>query len=201
MSLPPNRADIIEFFVHRKFRSVLGLLSSPPIQSRASRATTLDRALSNQKRDRYRSELQALPSEQLLSLYQDESAKALADLQREEEARWFNQPQAAADFGHWSKAEHWSLDEAVALVLGKAPEVVNWSKLESLKQISPFVKNYERLRDLAHRAAAWKKLYDPVLPLLFFKWAKENDIDIPAALESKTEKFKGKLIDWKKDFE
>jgi hypothetical protein len=201
MSLTPNRDEIIKFLVHRKFRSVLAVLSSPPIQPRASRATTLERALGAQERDRYRSELQALPSEQLQSLYEDESAKALADLQREEEARWFNQPHAVADFDHWSKAEHWSLDEAVALILGKAPEIVSWSRIESLSEVSPFVKKYGRLRDLAQRATAWKKLYDPVLPLLFLKWAKENDIEIPTALENKIEKFKGKLVDWKKEFE
>ena len=80
---------------------------------------------------RYRSELEDLPSDQLQSLYENETAAALADIQREEDARFFNQPHANADFDHWSKAEHWSLDEAIALVLGKAPEIVSWDKIKA----------------------------------------------------------------------
>jgi hypothetical protein len=59
------------------------------------------------------------------------TAAALADVRREEDARFFTQPQAKADFGHWSKAEHWSLDEAIALVFGKAPEIVSWDKIKT----------------------------------------------------------------------
>jgi len=102
---------------------------------------------------------------------------------------------------HWSRAEHWTLDEAIALSFGKAPEVVSWKRIESLIQISHFAKQYQRRRDLALRAAAWKKLYDPILPLLFLKWAKDNEIAAPAELVEKVEARKGRLVDWKKEFE
>src|SRR6266852_987351 len=114
----------------------------------------------------------------------------------EEEARFFNQPQAKADFDYWSKAEHWSLDEAIALVLGKAPEIVTWEKIKTYVGTSPFVKQYSRLRDLAERAKVWKKLYDPVLPPIFLKWAEDNEINVPARLSEKVSKLKGKLVDW-----
>ena len=66
------------------------------------------------------------------------------------------EPNANADIDHWSKAAHWTLDEAIALSLGKAPELVRWERLQSLTALgSPFVIQYARRRDLALRAKAW----------------------------------------------
>jgi hypothetical protein len=120
MADPLGRKEIIEFLVLRKFRPlVLASLSAklPP-----GGMTTLDRALRHEEKNKYRSELENLPIDQLQSLYESEQANSLADMQREEDARFFNQPHAKADFDYWSKAEHWSLDEAVALIMGKAPK-------------------------------------------------------------------------------
>ncbi len=161
----------------------------------------MDRILRHEETNKYRYELESLPVDQLQSLFESEQAKALADIQHEEEARFFNQPQAKADFYHWSKAEHWSLDEAIALVLGKAPEIVSWDKIKTYVETSPFVKQYSRLRDLADRAKVWEKLYDPVLPPIFLKWAEDNEIAVPAELAEKVAKLKGKLVDWKKQHE
>lgn len=201
MSSPPNRNEVIEFLVRRKFRSVLAVLSSPPNQPTANRTTTLARALGHQERDRYRSELSMLAPNQLQSLYEVECAAALEESNREESARFFNLSHAAADFEHWSKMEHWSLDEAIALAMGKAPEIVSWDKIRAFKDISPFVGQYARLRDLAERAKAWQKLFDPVLPAIFLKWAEDNEIPVPAELSERVSKLKGKLVDWKKEYD
>lgn len=149
----------------------------------------------------YRDELEKLPSAELHSLYEAEQTKLAAELQREEELRFYNQPGAVADFAHWSKAEHWTLEEAIALAMGKAPEIVSWSRIESYASQSPFVQGYGRLRDLAQRATKWQKLFDPVLPTIFLKWAEDNEIVIPAELSEKVERLKGKLIDWKKNYD
>jgi hypothetical protein len=141
-----------------------------------------------------------LPSEKLEALYDAECALASEEAQREENARFFNLPHAAADFGFWSKMEHWSLDEALALAMGKAPEYVSWDKIKAFKGTSPFVAQYARLRDLAERATAWQKLFDPVLPTIFIKWADDNEIAIPVELREKVAKLKGKLVDWKKNY-
>lgn len=199
MSHPSDRKDIIELLVRLKFPpTVLASLSN---QLQPKGTTTLGRKLRSEEIARYRSELQNLPSDQLQSLYDTETAPVLAAMQREEDARFFNQPQAKADFYHWSKAEHWSLDEAMALVLGKAPEIVSWDTIKTYAGTSPFVKQYSRLRDLAERAKVWKKLYDPVLPPIFLKWAEDNEIAVPAELAEKVAKLKGKLVDWKKQYE
>ena len=60
------------------------------------------------------------------------------------------------------------------------------------------MQRYARLRDLAERAKVWNKLYDPVLPPIFLKWAEDNEIVIPPDLSEKVEKLKGKFVDWKK---
>jgi hypothetical protein len=121
-------------------------------------------------------------------------------ISRWRDARFFNQPYATADFDHWCKAEHWSLDEAIALVMGKAPEIVSWDKIKAFSS-SPFVKRYARLRDLSERAKVWQKLFDPVLPVIFIKWAEDNEIPVPTELLDKVAKLKGKLIDWKEQYQ
>ena len=199
MADPLGRKEIIEFLVLRKFRPlVLASLSAklPP-----GGTTTLDRVLRHEEKNKYRSELESLPVDRLQSLYESEQENSLTDMQREEEARFFNQPQAKADFDYWSKAEHWSLEEAVALAMGKAPELVSWAKIQSYAQVSPFVQKYGRLRDLAHRAVPWKKLYDPVLPTIFLRWANDNEITVPAELSEKVFNLKGEAADWKKNYD
>jgi hypothetical protein len=74
-------------------------------------------------------------------------------------------------------------------------------KIKPYRSVSPFVQRYARLRDLADRAKIWKKLFDPVLPTIFLKWAEDNEIAIPPDLSEKVERRKGKLVDWKKHCE
>jgi hypothetical protein len=89
MADPLGRKEIIEFLALRKFRPlVLASLSAklPP-----GGTTTLDRVLRHEEKNKYRSELESLPVDQLQSLYESEQANSLADMQREEDARFFNQ--------------------------------------------------------------------------------------------------------------
>ncbi len=150
---------------------------------------------------RYEEELLALPSAELTALVEQEQKKAieLAQLRRdrEEQERFFNQPYVNADFVHWSKAAHWTLDEAVALSFGKAPENVKWASVKPLVQISAFAAQYARIRDLTLRAKAWKQLYDPVLPTIFLAWAKRTDISYPAELEKQLTARGLQVADWK----
>lgn len=204
MSVPPNSAQVIEFLVNRRFAFRGKSPDGIRVELSAERLGRTDPAVASAVQQ-YKRELHGLTAEALQATYVQEFERYVAEIRRREEeeerARFFSQPHAAADFDHWSKAEHWTLDEAIALSFGKAPEVVNWKRIESLIQISHFAKQYQRRRDLAQRAAAWKKLYDPVLPSLFLKWAKDNEIDVPAELVEKVEARKGRLVDWKKEFE
>ena len=112
-----GRKEIIEFLVLRKFRPLV--LASLSAKLPRGGTTTLDRVLRHEEKNKYRSELESLPVDQLQSLYESEQENSLTDMLREEEARFFNQPQAKADFDYWSKAEHWSLDEAIRTTMAE----------------------------------------------------------------------------------
>ena len=129
-----------------------------------------------------------MSEEQLNTLYESELAKGQeeqrAKLEEREESFFFNTPAANADFDHWSRAAYWTLEEAIALSFGKDPARVNWRAISDYDQASRFPKLYARRLDLAKRAALWKKLFDPVLPGIFIGWARDNEIEFPAELES-----------------
>jgi hypothetical protein len=157
MTHSDTRKELIDFLVYRKTKSLVPG-TTLHLAARSALKTSL---VHHQAIERYRSELQGLSDDQLRAVYDPELSKACAEAQQEEESRFFNKPHAAADFDHWSKAEHWSLEEAVALAMGKATEVVNWPKIQSYGQASPFVQKYGRLRDLAQRAVPWKNFTIP----------------------------------------
>jgi hypothetical protein len=132
---------------------------------------------------------------------QKQQVETVAKNEREERERFLNQPFARADFNHWSKAAHWTLDEAVALSLGKAPEQVNWEKVKPLVHISAFAFQYQRRRDLALRAKLWKQLFDPVLPGFFLAWAKRTDLEMSPDLEAAVTARGILVADWKTHYE
>ena len=150
----------------------------------------------------YRSQLRQLPPKELEELVGTEREKQRAELvakaERDEQERFFNQPYATADFAHWSKAAHWTLDEAIALSFGKAPEVVNWEKVKPYAGTSPLAFQYQRRRDLALRAVTWQQLFDPVLPGIFLAWAKRTDLAVAPELELAVTARGVQVADWKK---
>ncbi len=152
----------------------------------------------------YQNELRAKPREELQALYDQEQTKERHEQQAkaelEERQRFFNQSHAKADLVHWSKAPYWTLDEAIALSFGKAPEVVKWESVKGycvqgvwLQGVpfqgpnSPFAVKYGRVRELALRAKASKQLSDPVLPSIFLAWARRMEIEVPAELVAQIE--------------
>lgn len=153
----------------------------------------------------YRAELEALSVEELKARIETEQARqqqlAQAKIEREERDRFFNKVDAFANFAHWGKAKHWTLDEAVALSLGRNPDLVNWETVKSYTKISPFAEEYRKRRDLAHRAVPWKDLFDPILPGLFLSWAKGLEISYPLELEAAVTKYGGYVASYKSQYE
>ncbi len=149
----------------------------------------------------YRAAIAALPHEERQALVEEEQSKQRTELatklEAAEQARFFNRPSANADFSHWSKAACWTLEEAVALSLGKAPEQVRWETIRSYYTDSRFAQQYYRRRDLVARAKTCVQLYDPVLPGLFLAWAKRNGIDVVPELEAAVAKQGVQVADWK----
>lgn len=116
------------------------------------------------KADRRRAELMALPESELRGLYdgivrqqQEADARRAAAV---EAAKFYNAPGARAAYGYWLTMDTWSLDDMVALLLGRDPRVVSWEAISAelepkgliFKTKAPptqFVKAYLDLRKLA----------------------------------------------------
>jgi hypothetical protein len=195
--------ECIDYLVLRRFPQARLLNIPPSLSSRAAAPHA-----SKDVRDgieAYRRELRALTYEELTERYQQErmaeAEEARGRAERQEQERFFNQPLANADFAHWSKAMHWTLDEALALSFGKAPESVTWENVKPFLQVSPFAFQYGRRRDLALRALQWEQLFDPVLPSIFLAWAKRTDIPVPTELTAAVEARGVQIGDWKNLYE
>lgn len=150
--------------------------------------------------EEYKRSLRNMPETELLALHKrlltEDRERARVNAIREENERFYNLKSADADYAHWSKAAHWTIDEATALSLGKEPEVVTWAKIERYKDKSAFVKTFAKRRDLAMRATRWKKFHDLIPPITFIGWAKEIHLDLPQELISEVEKIGGIAINW-----
>lgn len=194
--------DPIEYLVRRKFKDYDLMHRFTPISTIHQGGISAEHRQKRLKQfEAYEAELRAKPNDEISALLAQEQEKERQEQrlqsELEEHARFFNQPFAKADFAHWSKATYWKLDEALALVFGKAPEAVTWEKIKSYVDISPFARNFARVRDLALRAIAWNQLYDPVLPGIFLAWAKRTEIAIPSELLEAVEKRGITVADWK----
>lgn len=115
---------------------------------------------------RRRAELQALSSDELQRLQTErkaeQSRRAAAHEAAAEAARFYNQPQAQANYALWLKMDFWTFDDAIALLLGKNPKVVTWEAVD--KAMNPkgffkpapvrsrFLTGYMTLREFALRS-------------------------------------------------
>ncbi len=190
----------IEFLVARRFptlkarRAATINLNQTPSDLEETRLL-IERA--NDYREELRqkspSEIDAMVAEQRVA----EREEARRRAEREERARFFHRPEAAADFDFWIKAAHWTLDEAVALSLGKNPRTVNWTAIQPYLGQSPFAAKFDQRRMLATRARDANQLADSNVPGFFLAWAIRNDIDVPADLVAAVEARGHQVADWK----
>lgn len=120
------------------------------------------------------------------ALVEREQAQAKVRATLEEKGRPFNWPSASANFAYWSGADYWTLDEAVALLLGKAPDSVNWGTVEPYLHVSPFARTYGDLRRLALRATAFGQ-GNTIRPLDALRWAQRIGREVPHALSAACE--------------
>lgn len=154
-----------------------------------------------------RAELNNLPDARLLTLHnaalkakQDQEARHAAERQSKlaqkaaakEAERFYNRPDAIADLGYWAKMEYWTLEESIALLLGKNPKVVTWKAVQN--EVAPnftiappvpsaFLADYVRLWELAKRATAM--LSAKLKPRDVVTWARSTDlVRIPPELEA-----------------
>ncbi|TAL40181.1 MAG: hypothetical protein EPN97_00705 [Alphaproteobacteria bacterium] len=198
--------DSVEFLISRKFPRYSIFTKRITVPRLGSTAAELERIEKLEAEiDNYRRELLSKPQSEIDALWAVEEKKINEERrikeEKEERARFFSQPCAEADLDYWSKMAHWSLDEAIALSFGKDPKVVNLDRIFALANKSAFADSYLRLHELTRRAKVWKRLYDPILPLLYITWAKDHDIQVPEKLTALIQARAGKNIDWKEKYD
>lgn len=104
--------------------------------------------------------LQALDMDDLQQLHA--TVKAEKD-RKNEAARFYNQANAIANYRYWLALDFWTLDEAIALLLCRNPEIVTWNAVNQAMRppkkfmgpapvSTPFLQRFERLRHAAQRS-------------------------------------------------
>ena len=105
-----------------------------------------------------------------------------------------NHSDADADFEWWTKCPYWTLDEAVALLFGKNPKIVNWESVNKADvRFVPFVAEYKKITELAERCKNFGELSDQTPPSIFVAWSKKMKLEVPSEL---IEHFETHLVDW-----
>jgi hypothetical protein len=154
-----------------------------------------------EERKAYIVELRSFNTESLMKLakeaYEAELVMAKKRLELEEANRSFNQPSAMADFEFWAKAAPWTLDESIALSLGRDPRIVNWESVKSSVMISPFAKRYSDRRLLFRRGVHAGQIYESTIPTITIAWMDRLKIEFPDAMRMQVEQLGNQIADWK----
>ncbi len=145
-------------------------------------------------------ELRAMSDEQLTFFYEEEHDKPAPSRQEDDRWKFFNRAKAQANFGFWTRVDAWSLEEAVALCLGRNPDLVNSKTLRGLLTKSPFAQRFAELLKLAHRSQEAGTLKDPIPPVTFLEWAEQKGIEC-RALRDALVAHATEIVDWKGRYE
>lgn len=107
----------------------------------------------------YQDELRRLSIETPQQKYKqimDALIEAISRKNEAEEASAFcNQPNAKADFDHWSKMAYWTLEEGGALLLGREPKRVNSQTLKDFGRDLPLKFHPAPIRASAFDMPCW----------------------------------------------
>lgn len=144
-------------------------------------------------------EIARLASESRLVLRKREAEEAEKQRVRQaamkakvEAQRFFNAPDAAADFVFWCRAPYWTADEAAALLLGRDPRRVNPATLEQELNTpvglifgkrparSTFHDDFDGLRIFLPRAA--EAAHSRLTPAFVVQWAQQTGRLVPSGL-------------------
>ena len=154
---------------------------------------------------RYRAELEALSPFELKARVAKTSAllsKALSEkAARDEQDRGFSRPETEANYARWAKMSYWTLDEGVALSLGREPKFAAWPELEPILNISPFAAEFAEQREILVRAKEMGQLWERTTPARFVKWAQRVQFELPNNLVAEVTALGEQVADWKTLFE
>jgi hypothetical protein len=143
-----------------RMRFSLVMLLEPVAKAFAAKTGTPNEAVEEIEAERRR--LLALPPAELQREYAREATAV-------EARKFYNVPSAMADFAHWSQMDYWSVEEAVTLLLGREPSVVNSASLKK-HQTSRFAQRHTKLLQIAQRSETLGSS-DRVKPAAAVEWA------------------------------
>jgi len=194
--LPPIRDVQIRYLVSAEFPDAF-----------VPYPTRLEHAVSSKFRnyilaaDAKRQELEALPLEYLADLVSHKKTAENADLLRRHriaaENRRFNRPESIANFDRWAKTSFWSMEEAVALSLGREPASSTWENVRRFAEISAYAAEFSVRLDVFQRAVAAGQLWTKTVPSAALAWAARMDIHFPPELIEAVTKLGKQIADWK----
>jgi len=184
----------IEFLVGLKFPALGNRQGS---SSSRRKVRTLENILAEQ----YVASLKKLPDTELDTRYQTAVDGILAEADRREAARPFNQPNARADVSRWAKMAYWTPDEAIALSLGRDPKFAKWETVEQLTHVSRFAYKFSAQREIVMRAKTMGQLQSKTVPSQFIAWAESMQFPVPDDLTGAIRALGPPAVDWKHHFE
>lgn len=163
------------------------------------------REVAEEESKAYRDELEQLSTAELKARIADarkcEEEMVAAAKKRMEAERFYNQPESAADFKYWAKLSYWSLEEIVALSLGRNPKRVNWQSIGRFYSDSEFVRQYDQHRTIVNRAKAMGQLWEQTIPSVAVAWARRMRLEIPDQLAAEIDALGIQVADWKSLFD
>ncbi|WP_454748592.1 hypothetical protein [Ciceribacter selenitireducens] len=153
----------------------------------------------------YRDELEQLPTVELKARIADarkrEAEIIAASKKRLEDERFYNQPESTADFKYWAKLSYWSIEEIVALSLGRDPRKVNWQSIGRFHLESEFVAEYSQRNTIVSRAKTMGQLWERTIPNVAVAWARRMRLEIPDQLAAEIDALGTQVADWKSLFD
>lgn len=143
-----------------------------------------------QAAETYRKELESLPDEEIAGLHEPlrrERAEAahrarVAEMEKERQRLFFNQPAAIAEFPYWSKIAYWTADEAVALSFSRDPRVVTAENVKCHASLDPLPRRYKAQLEFVTRAVQAGQLSRRFSPATFLAWAGRAGFLLPQQL-------------------
>ena len=194
-SLKPWEKDPIEYLVRVRFP---GAFVPPP-----SLAAPVERNVAasqlREEADAYRRELEACGPEQLRQRLQEAltaqaTAQALA-------VRDPLSDSSGADFAYHAKLSYWTIDEAVALSMGRFPFFGGWDRVRALQRISAIASEFAARREIVERARVMGQLWHQTVPGVFIAWAQRMGFALPPELVMAVQDLGVQIADWKTAYE
>ncbi|HAE94578.1 MAG TPA: hypothetical protein DCG65_08455 [Hyphomonas atlantica] len=113
---------------------------------------------------------------------------------------FFNAPAAFADYGRWARNLTWTIEQCIALSMGRSPDVLSLDALRSAGSEalhSDFGREYIGRLEIAWNWISIGQLAETATPTEYLVWLNQLHLDFPPGLIQALEAFGNEIIDWK----